>query len=239
MSENNEIIENNNETYNFEVWMIVYSPNKKRVHNFNKINKSIQTNYFPAIDSISHYKIYSDFAVHKNYCTKEYKDKYKNRPGKLGCNLSHQLLLDNINENSNTDWNLILEDDIDIDIDQFMKNVNRILKCADEKNCSYVQLYIHPKFLNIQTKQKEQVSDDLYEMCFQWGTVAYFINKKCIYDFTMEYPLSQNIDVEYNNMINRWNSLCWVNSGINTQGSIDNKDNTSKFGSLIYNKPEN
>ena len=60
MSENNEIIENNNETYNFEVWMIVYSPNKKRVHNFNKINKSIQTNYFPAIDSISHYKIYSD-----------------------------------------------------------------------------------------------------------------------------------------------------------------------------------
>ena len=230
---------NENSTYNFNVWMIVYSPNKKRVNNFNTINKSIQTNYFPAIDAISHFKIYSDFAVHKNYCTLDYKNKYKNRPGKLGCNLSHQLLLDTINENSNTDWNLVLEDDITIDINIFMKDVNRILKDAEQKNCSYIQLYIHPKFIDIQTKQKDKISDDLYEMCFQWGTVAYFINKKCIHEFTMQYPLSQNIDVEYNNMISKWNSLCWVKSGIDTEGSLDNKDNDSKFGSLIYNKPEN
>lgn len=230
---------NENSTYNFNVWMIVYSPNKKRVNNFNAINKSIQTNYFPAIDAISHFKIYSDFAVHKNYCTLDYKNKYKNRPGKLGCNLSHQLLLDTINENSNTDWNLVLEDDITIDINIFMKDVNRILKDAEQKNCSYIQLYIHPKFIDIQTKQKDKISTDLYEMCFQWGTVAYFINKKCIHEFTMQYPLSQNIDVEYNNMISKWNSLCWVKSGIDTQGSLDNTDNDSKFGSLIYNKPEN
>ena len=54
----------------------------------------------------------------------------------------------------------------------------------------------------------------------------------------MQYPLSDNIDVEYNQMISKWKSLCWVNSGIDTLGSLDNKDNTSKLGSLIYNKPE-
>ena len=229
----------NDDSYNFNVWMIVYSPNKKRVNNFNFINKSIHANYFPAIDSISHFKIYSDFAIHKNYCTTSYRDKFKNRPGKLGCNLSHQLLLDTINETSDTEWNLILEDDVHIDIDIFMKDVQRVLQQANEKKCSYIQLYIHPKFIDIQTKQKEKVSENLYEMCFQWGTVAYFIKKQCIQEFIMQYPLSENIDVEYNNMIHKWNSLCWVNSGINTHGSVDNRDNNSKFGSLIYEKPEN
>ena len=229
----------NDESYNFNVWMIVYSPNKKRVNNFNFINKSIHANYFPAIDSISHFKIYSDFAIHKNYCTTSYRDKFKSRPGKLGCNLSHQLLLDTIYETSDTEWNLILEDDVHIDIDIFMKDVQRVLQQANEKNCSYIQLYIHPKFIDIQTKQKEKVGENLYEMCFQWGTVAYFIKKQSIQEFIMQYPLSENIDVEYNNMIHKWNSLCWVNSGINTHGSLDNKDNNSKFGSLIYEKPEN
>mgnify|MGYP001348109881 FL=1 len=229
----------NDDSYNFNVWMIVYSPNKKRVNNFNFINKSIHANYFPAIDSISHFKIYSDFAIHKNYCTASYRDKFKYRPGKLGCNLSHQLLLDTIYETSDTEWNLILEDDVHIDINVFMKDVQRVLQKANEKNCSYIQLYIHPKFIDIQTKQKEKVGENLYEMCFQWGTVAYFIKKQCIQEFTMQYPLSENIDVEYNNMIHKWNSLCWVNSGINTHGSVDNRDNNSRFGSLIYEKPEN
>ena len=144
------------ESYNFNVWMIVYSPNKKRVNNFNFINKSIHANYFPAIDSISHFKIYSDFAIHKNYCTTSYRDKFKYRPGKLGCNLSHQLLLDTVYETSDTEWNLILEDDVHIDINIFMKDVQRVLQQANEKNCSYIQLYIHPKFIDIQTKQKEK-----------------------------------------------------------------------------------
>jgi len=147
--------------------------------------------------------------------------------------------LDTIHETSDTEWNLILEDDVHIDINVFMKDVQRVLQKANEKNCSYIQLYIHPKFIDIQTKQKEKVGENLYEMCFQWGTVAYFIKKQCIQEFTMQYPLSENIDVEYNNMIHKWNSLCWVNSGINTHGSVDNKDNNSKFGSLIYEKPEN
>jgi len=75
-----EIKEDN--IYNFNVWMIVYSPNKKRGIIFIHINKSIQSNYFPAINSLSHFKIYSDFAIHKNYCTTSYRDKYKGRPGK-------------------------------------------------------------------------------------------------------------------------------------------------------------
>ena len=113
---------------NFNVWMIVSSPYKKHVDNYNKINSHIHTNYFSAIDTVNNYKVYADFAVHKKYCTTRFKNQNRHSADKIGNNLSHQLLLEKINESSNTNWNLILEDNIEIDMEKFMKECNNILK---------------------------------------------------------------------------------------------------------------
>ena len=126
----------------------------------------INATIYPAIDSISHFKIYSDFAIHKNYCTTSYRDKFKSRPGKLGCNLSHQLLLDTIHETSDTEWNLILEDDVHIDINVFMKDVQRVLQHSQDKQCD-----TQPRQLSHSSLAKNCVSQThgpeywFYEQC--------------------------------------------------------------------------
>jgi len=212
--------------------MIVFCENKKRVKSFNKINKKIRTQLFPAINSVNFYDKYSNMALGKGYCTMYYEKITRLKRGKLGCNLSHQKLLEFINKESCCDWNLILEDDVDINIDLFEKNVDSILSHANDNNARYIQLYTHPKFLQLQTKQK-CICEDLYKMTFQWGTCAYFIHKDAIKDFIDNFPLNENIDIEYGKKISKWKSLCWINNGIQTIGSIDINDATSRLGSLI------
>lgn len=217
---------------NFETWMIVYCENIDRVKYYNRINKKIRTNLFPAIDSIKYYDKYADIAIGKNYCTLYYKNMCDSKPGKLGCNLSHQMLLEIIAKESTSDWNLILEDDVSIDYQQFVKEVDTILEKATENKSFFIQLYTHPKFYPMQTK-KEEIYKNLYKMAFQWGTCAYFIHKSIIKDFIDCFPLRENIDIEYGKKIRDWNSLCWLNNGIETQGSLDNNDKASRLGSLI------
>ena len=61
---------------NFETWMIVYCNHLDRVQYYNKINKQLTTNFFPAIDCINQYNTYADLALDKNYCTIFYKNIY-------------------------------------------------------------------------------------------------------------------------------------------------------------------
>lgn len=222
----------------FESWMIVYINSELRVKTFNNFNKKITTNLFPAIDCMNHYTKYKKLALDNNYCTKDYIETTKSNPGKLGCNLSHQILLKKILEESKTMWNLVLEDDVEID-ENFITNVLSKIECADKNNHLFIQLYTHPRFFETQQKKK-QINKDLFEMTFQWGTPAYLIHKNAIPLIFEKYPLNENIDISYGKMISSWKSLCWLNNGIRTLGSIDNFDNNSAMGSIIYNKkPKN
>lgn len=218
----------------FDAWMIVYTKSNLRVQVFNNINKKLNLNIFPAIDSIHEFSKYENLAIYENYCTNEYINVIKKNPGKLGCNLSHQMLLDHIYLNSKHDWNLILEDDIDLD-ESFINSVQDKLEDANKNNSYFIQLYTHPKFFDKQ-KERKKISTNLYEKIFQWGTPAYLIHKKAIPLFKKNYPLDVNIDIAYGKMISKWNSLCWLNNGIVTIGSIDNYDEKSKLGSIIYGK---
>jgi len=218
---------------NFETWMIVFCQNKERVKSFNKANKLMKLNLFPAINTIHYYNEYANLALGKSYCTHYYEQIIRDVPGKLGCNLSHQMLIEMMYEQSQHDWCLVLEDDVEIDTEYFLKNVNKILEESDKKGALFIQLYSHPKFFDLQKKQK-QVYDDLYKMTFQWGTCAYFIHKKAMKDFIDIYPLNENIDIEFGKKISKWKSLCWLNNGIKTIGSQDYSDKTSKLGSIIY-----
>lgn len=218
----------------FTSWMIVYTPDANRVNNFNHINKSIHTNIFIAIDSVSDFKKYSEFSINQSYNTPEYVESIRKTPGKLGCNLSHQLLLQEIAKNSTTDWNLVLEDDTAIFSPLFLKDVEYILQGANSCESKYIQLYTHPRFVDAQRKYN-QIGDNLYNMKRQWGTCAYFIHKDAIPIITNTYPLERNIDFVYSSLINELHSLCWLSSCVRTLGALDSFDNKSQFES-IYNK---
>jgi GR25 family glycosyltransferase involved in LPS biosynthesis len=215
----------------FTSWMIVYTPDANRVANFNHINQSIRTNIFIAIDSVSNYTKYSEFSIEKNYNTPEYVKSIQNKPGKLGCNLSHQLLLQEIADKSTTDWNLVLEDDTAIYSELFLKDVDYILKGADSCKSKYIQLYTHPRFVDAQRKYN-QIGDNLYNMQRQWGTCAYFIHKDAIPIITNIYPVDKNIDFVYSSLINELKSLCWLSPCVRTLGALDSHDKTSQFGSI-------
>ena len=215
----------------FTSWMIVYTPDENRVNNFNHISKSIHTNIFIAIDSVSNFKTYSEFSINKSYNTPEYVKSIQKNPGKLGCNLSHQLLLQEIAKNSTTDWNLVLEDDTAIFSPLFLKDVEYILQGANSCESKYIQLYTHPRFIDAQRKYN-QIGDNLYNMKRQWGTCAYFIHKDAIPIITNTYPLERNIDFVYSSLINELRSLCWLSDYVKTLGALDSFDNSSHFGSI-------
>ena len=216
---------------NFTTWMIVYTPCKERVDNFNYINKSIRTNIFIAIDSIANFKQYSDFSINKSYNTAEYIKSIRNKPGKLGCNLSHQLLLQEIENNSPTDWNLVLEDDTAIFSPMFLKEVEYILQGANSCESKYVQLYTHPRFI-VEQRKYNKIGENLYNMKRQWGTCAYFIHKDAIPIVIKKYPLKRNIDFIYSELINELHSLCWLSPCVRTLGAADSDDKNSQFDSI-------
>lgn len=218
----------------FEIWMVVYEKDSNRLENFYYINSLIKCKKFSAIDTINNNKFYSELAIKKNYTTNKYLNskEVKMYPGKLGCNLSHQILLDNIlNVNSFNNWYLILEDDVYIkkwNIDE----INNILKIADDNNSDYIQLYTHPKFLSKQNLQKK-IYSGLYKMISQYGTLAYFINKRGIKKVLEQFPINKNIDEFYSSKIKDLNSLCWINNIFESEGNLD-PHIKKKLGSLIW-----
>lgn len=217
----------------FTSWMIVYNPCPNRVANYEELNSSLSTIKFDAIDTIHQFKKWTDYSIENNYNTSEYINSINKIPGKLGCNLSHQLLLEKIDDTSSTDWNLVLEDDTVINnIPLFLKDVESILIASNTAEAKYIQLYTHPIFIERQ-QLRVKIIDNLYEMTHQWGTCAYFIHKDAIPKMREIYPIQRNIDFVYNSMISNLKSVCWLNKYINTIGSVDSHDTHSSLGSII------
>ena len=219
----------------FTVWMIVYEKDKRRLENYRTFNKKISCKKFTAIDSVSDYDKWADFALNNNFLVKEYVDKFRTKwKGKIGCNLSHQLLLQHISKHSTTDWNLILEDDMVIN-NYNEENILKMLQQAMEHKSNYVQLYTNKEFLDKQKKQT-MVGDNLYKMIYQWGACTFFINKAGINILKDRYPLDNHIDEIFMTLINDLNALCWINDNFINCGSesYSSKTGDSIFGSIIY-----
>lgn len=223
-----------NNTVPFTTWMIVYTPSKNRVANYNYVNKIHPINQFVAIDSVSNFKKYSDFSIENKYNTPEYIKKIRKHPGKLGCNLSHQLLLEEIDVKSSTEWNLVLEDDTLIHIPMLLNEVQPMLHAATKFGSKYIQLYTHSRYRTEQSN-RGKVGKNLYKMMTQWGTCAYFIHKDAIPKMREIYPVNQNIDFVYNSLIISLKSLCWLTPYVKTIGETDgcSRDKTANMGSII------
>ena len=170
---------------NYQSYMIVFSKDNKRKTNFGKINNILKKlRYFEAIDTLNYYEQWKTFSLKHNYASEKYlnQEVENNRlgflKGKLGCNLSHQLLLehisnnyyknlknkdnkdnkDNKNNQQNDKWHLILEDDLFIsdkytpeEIDLFLKNLINKINIISPKTM-YIQLCVYPQFQVNQNK---------------------------------------------------------------------------------------
>jgi GR25 family glycosyltransferase involved in LPS biosynthesis len=216
----------------FNTYMIVYEKDVKRMENYKNINSQLGCIKFSAIDSINYFEKYSKLALEEKYTTEKYLNNIKKIPGKLGCNLSHQMLLEKILKDSSTEWNLILEDDVSIN-NFDLEVINNIIEKANDNNSNYIQLYTNERFIE---KQKKQmcIDNNLYKMIPQWHTTAYFINKSGINIVKNSYPIVMNIDLHFNSLIKELNSLCWINAIFYNEGAKHSNDNNSLYGSLIY-----
>lgn len=217
---------------NFNTYMIVFEKDIKRLDNYTKISKKINCTKFSAINSVDYFEKYTKIALDKNYTSQKYINEIKSLPGKLGCNLSHQMLLEDILENSNTDWNLILEDDISLN-NFNLEEIGHILNQANLNKSNYIQLVTNRKFLDKQKKEKE-IYKNLFPMVEQWHTTAYFINKNGIQILKNRYPINKNIDFQFNYLIKDLNSVCWINNIFSNEGDANGSDNKSEFGSIIW-----
>ena len=238
-------------------YMIVYSKNKPRLKNYNGINTIFNNQIikFEAINTIDEFEHWKEFAIKNGYTTPHYINHQvlKEGKGKLGCNLSHQLLLqkiyqkykEHIASNNSLEksinipkWYLILEDDVGIkkqnyqEINSYLNNL--IAQLNDKSpNSKFVQLCIYDNFIAPQFSAPK-IFDMTYKKIPQYGTCAYFIHIDAIEFIVKNKCISVNMDFFYNSIDKYLNSLASFNPYFYCKGSNDSNDSRKELGSLIW-----
>jgi hypothetical protein len=212
--------------------MIVFERSKRRKDNFEFVRSNIIPDVllFPAADTINEYEKYKRMSDEMKCHTSFYMNKWKSG-GKLGCNMSHILLLQHL-QTLPSDWFLVLEDDI-LFQEYDKKTVESLIEIANKNQSHYVHLYTNPEFLEKQ-KRAKQVAPDVYTMIPQWHTLAFLIDKKGIEITLSKLPYNNHIDHIYSDNIRTLNAICYLNTMFRNGGSDTCGDKSSTFGSLIY-----
>jgi GR25 family glycosyltransferase involved in LPS biosynthesis len=212
-------------------YCILYEKSQKRVENYNN-NKEIIVDLekFGAIDTVNEFSKYSQ--ISNKYVTNNYIEYSKTLLGKLGCNLSHLMLLEHFINNISNDWLLVLEDDVILNNYNELTLINLILK-AEKENSHFIQLYTHPRFLKRQARQFERLDFGLYKMMPQLGCLAYLISKTGAKKILVVLPINNNIDVFYSQQIKKLNSMCYINDIFQNGGQIGRYDHNI-LSSIIY-----
>ena len=219
--------------------MILYSKSKERVEIFNKVknNNIPELAKFEAIDTINNWNYWCNYSIKNNFATKKYITKIGGIYGKLGCNLSHQMLIQYVYNNlNNIEWLMIMEDDIKLDA-YSNDLVNNIVDEANKQTSHYVQLFVN-KNHKIYQSRATLVNENLklYQMTPQWGTVCYLIDRVGMKAVIDGFPIDTNMDLFFNSMISQLKSLCYLGNTFDTCGTMDSQDNSAPLGSLIWKK---
>jgi hypothetical protein len=234
---------------NLNKYTIVFIQDLERFKNFISLSKTISgLELLPASNTIDNFTYYSDIGIKVGYTTYDFcvSEEVVGWPGKLGCNISHQLMYDKFLQ-TDGDWCLVLEDDC------FVKNYDEgklrdIIMIADDNNSHFIQLYTNPGFVENQIKEKKY-AENLYEMFPQWHTIAYLVSRTGIQRLKEEYPMEHNVDKFLSINIDKLNSLCWINDMFLNGGEVPDVkptivngeevwlrsgDDKVEFGSLIW-----
>ena len=222
---------------NFDIYMCVYEQDTKRLENYKCTkNKIPSLQKFSSIDTINErLKGISINTEHKFNNEIIVNDKLK---GKLGCNLSHQIIWLN-HLNSDHDWVLILEDDTKVSVmneNELCETMEKIINYANDNNTHFIQLETRNHHIQEQLKQTQTQIENLFTMKPQCGTSAYLINKVAIRYILSLCPWNKYVDVYTSdiNIITKLNSLCYINTIFKTLGSQRQIDKNSQLGSIIY-----
>ena len=224
--------------------MIVFRDNKNRNENYILCNRKLENkiNFYSAIDSLNEFDKYVELAINNNLQSRDYIENNCIRtPGKLGCNLAHQLLLQEIEDkyqhNVSPEWYIILEDDLllegtKVEINKFL---NRLINNINNysPNSKYIQLCIYDAFYCSQVKTRE-VFNNTYQKINQYGTCSYMIHIDAIKKINKMRPWNNNIDLMFNSLDKEFNSLACFNKYFKCQGQEDYLGKEKKLGSLIW-----
>jgi GR25 family glycosyltransferase involved in LPS biosynthesis len=238
---------NNTNNKQYESFMITYVKNSLRLENYYNLNKIFDNTLqmYEAYDSIKCYEYYKKYAQVNKYVTKNFINLSDKTNGKLGCNLSHQKILEMIKDNNyfGKEWFLIMEDDITVDSD-FPLFISKILKEVKQNNIDtdYIQLWsndrhvewINDSFKNKQLNQENHIIGNIYRMIFQWGAVCFLISREGIEFILNNYPIDIYMDIFYSRNINNLKSIYYLNDKVKTEGAYDEDDKTSKLGSIVW-----
>lgn len=119
---------------------------------------------------------------------------YVMTPGAIGCALSHHNLATKIiEEMSNDDYVLILEDDVELE-DNFMDKLSKYVKEI-------------PKFdillIGYHMKQNKSKGNDYYDQPLKsWGTFGFITNKKGSQELLKLFPIKHQVDTEMHKLYN-------------------------------------
>lgn len=199
----------------------------------------------------SNYFYWKEYALTNNYTTSQYINEIENSKfgflkGKLGCNLSHQFLLEYLSKQTEP-WHLVCEDDLIINSSTKSESITFLNELISNipKQSHFVQLCIYPQFKNKQESAKTISAFEANNAVFkiqdkiqQFGTCAYLISHQACKYMACRKPWVQNIDFLYNSLDNDFKSVAVVNPYFQCAGStdkFDNNQNNNQFGSLIWN----
>lgn len=231
---------------NLESYMVVYTADQKRSQNYIKQKEKLPgLQMFEAADAIGDFVRWRDLCLDQKFCTTKFIDKIENDKkntmfmygcrGKLGHHASFFTLMQKLASHKDTNWFLIVEDDIDFhsDIDNILGPlVDKISKIDTD----YVRLWVdkRDKIQKEQFVDSNKIEDNLFNMIPQWGTVGQIISKRGIETILASAPADEPLDVHISKLIKQLKATCLQDVLITNLGSDNTKHKNSKLGSIIW-----
>ena len=224
--------------------MITFTGDERRLENYHTTKKELSDLVmFDAINAVEHYDKYKKQALEENICNEAYiteletkKNAARGKYGKLGCNMSHMLLLREIVKQYQEEdlWFLILEDDIMVR-EGFCDFIRNLIEDLNGVDTDYVRLYSDPRVASSQFSEKLKIKHNIYHMVKQWYTLAQLISVKGAKKILSKLPMNApGYDFFVSTHANYLNATTVKTDLIENLGAKHSNDKKSKLGSLIW-----
>ena len=146
-------------------------------------------------------------------------------PGAIGCALSHYNVATKIiEEMSDTDYVLILEDDVILE-DDFMNKLNKYMQEMPPFDILLIGYHM---------KQNKIVGDSFYDKPDKsWGTFGFVTNKKGSHELLNLFPIKYQVDTEMHKLYNNDNLMVYSLKENNRLVTSPQSQEESQYGTDI------
>ena len=226
--------------------MVTYTRDSRRFENFNKQKQKLPSLcMFEAVDAVNMFQQCVETCLNKKYCTESFINKIVHDKasimygchGKLGHHASFLSLFEIIAnlKSKDSDWYLIVEDDIDFcaDIEQ---QLQQVVDDLSDVRTDYVRLWVdrREKIKREQFDTNNLIKKNIYQMIPQWGTVGQLITKRGAEIMLKSTPVDEPLDEHLCKIIKQLKATCVQDEYITNLGSNVPEHVGSKLGSIIW-----